>query len=89
MSKGPDTRRAILDQALRLASTGGLGQLSIGLLAGAAKMSKSGLFAHFRSKEQLQLAVLRAGSDRFVAKVLAPALRAPRGEPRLKALFEN
>lgn len=89
MSKGPDTRRAILDQALRLASTGGLGQLSIGLLAGAAKMSKSGLFAHFRSKEQLQLEVLRAGSDRFVAKVLAPALRAPRGEPRLRALFEN
>jgi len=89
MAKGPDTRRAILDQALRLASTGGLGQLSIGLLAGAAKMSKSGLFAHFRSKEQLQLEVLRAASDRFVAKVLAPALRAPRGEPRLRALFEN
>jgi AcrR family transcriptional regulator len=89
MSKGPDTRRAILDQALRLASTGGLGQLSIGLLAGAAKMSKSGLFAHFRSKEQLQIEVLRAASDRFVAKVLAPALRAPRGEPRLEALFEN
>jgi AcrR family transcriptional regulator len=89
MSKGPDTRRAILDQALRLASTGGLGQLSIGLLAGAAKMSKSGLFAHFRSKEQLQLEVLRAASDRFVAKVLAPALRAARGEPRLRALFEN
>ncbi len=89
MSKGPDTRRAILDQALRLASTGGLSQLSIGLLAGAAKMSKSGLFAHFRSKEQLQLEVLRAASDRFVAKVLAPALRAPRGEPRLEALFEN
>jgi AcrR family transcriptional regulator len=89
VSKGPDTRRAILDQALRLASTGGLGQLSIGLLAGAAKMSKSGLFAHFRSKEQLQLEVLRAASDRFVAKVLAPALRAPRGEPRLRALFDN
>lgn len=89
MSKGPDTRRAILDQALRLASTGGLGQLSIGLLAGAAKMSKSGLFAHFRSKEQLQLEVLRAASDRFVAKVLAPALRAPRGEPRLRALVDN
>ncbi len=89
MAKGPDTRRAILDQALRLASTGGLGQLSIGLLAGAAKMSKSGLFAHFRSKEQLQLEVLRPASDRFVAKVLAPALRAPRGEPRLRALFEN
>ena len=89
MAKGPDSRRAIIDQALRLASTGGLGQLSIGLLAGAAKMSKSGLFAHFRSKEQLQLEVLRAASDRFVAKVLAPALRAARGEPRLRSLFEN
>jgi AcrR family transcriptional regulator len=89
MAKGPDTRRIILDQALRLASTGGLGQLSIGLLAGAAKMSKSGLFAHFRSKEQLQLEVLRAASDRFVAKVLAPSLRQPRGVPRLRALFEN
>jgi len=52
-------------------------------------MSKSGLFAHFRSKEQLQLEVLRAASDRFITKVLAPALRAPRGEPRLRALFEN
>ena len=89
MGKGEETRRSILDKALRLASTEGLGQVSIGLLAGAAGLSKSGLFAHFRSKEQLQLAVLREASDRFVDKVLAPALREPRGEPRLRALFEN
>jgi AcrR family transcriptional regulator len=89
MTKGHETKRAILDQAVRLASISGLGQLSIGLLAGAAKMSKSGLFAHFLSKEQLQLAVLREASDRFVAKVLAPALRQARGEPRLRALFES
>jgi AcrR family transcriptional regulator len=89
MAKGPDTRRVILDQALRLASTVGFGQLSIGALAGAAKMSKSGLFAHFNSKEQLQLAVLRAATDRFVAKVLGPALREPRGEARLRALFDR
>ena len=87
--KGEATRRAILDQALRLASTDGLGHLSIGSLADAASMSKSGLFAHFRSKEQLQLAVLKETSDRFVAKVLAPALREARGERRLRALFDR
>jgi len=89
MSKGDETRRSILDQALRLASTQGLGQVTIGLLADAAGLSKSGLFAHFKSKEQLQLAVLREASDRFVGAVIAPALREPRGEPRLRALFEN
>jgi len=89
MSKGDVTRRAILDHALRLASTEGLAQLSIAPLADAAGLSKSGLFAHFRSKEKLQLAVLKEAADRFVTKVLAPALREPRGEPRLRALFEN
>jgi AcrR family transcriptional regulator len=89
MGKGDETRRSILDQALRLASAQGLHQVTIGLLAEAAGLSKSGLFAHFRSKEQLQLAVLREASDRFVSKVLAPALREPRGEPRLRAFFEN
>lgn len=89
VGKGDETKRSILDQALRLASTQGLHQVSIGLLAGAAGLSKSGLFAHFRSKEQLQLAVLREASDRFVEKVIAPALREARGEPRLRALFEN
>jgi AcrR family transcriptional regulator len=89
IGKGDETRRSILDQALRLASTQSLRQISIGALAEAAGLSKSGLFAHFRSKEQLQLAVLREASDRFVSKVIAPALREPRGEPRLRAIFEN
>jgi AcrR family transcriptional regulator len=89
VGKGVDTRRSIIDQALRLASTQGLRQVSIGLLAGAAGMSKSGLFAHFRSKEQLQLAVLREASDRFIATVLAPALREARGEPRLRRFFDG
>jgi len=89
MGKGDETKRSILDQALRMASTQGLQHVTIGLLAGAAGLSKSGLFAHFRSKEQLQLAVLREASDRFVNKVIAPALREARGAPRLRALFEN
>ena len=87
--KGEATRRAILDHALRLASTDGLERLSIGNLADAAGMSKSGLFAHFRSKEQLHLAVLAETSDRFVSKVLAPALRELRGERRLRSLFDS
>lgn len=89
MGKGEETRRSILDQALRLASTQGLHQVSIGLLADAAGLSKSGLFAHFRSKEQLQLAVLREASDRFIATVIVPAVREPRGEPRLRRFFDN
>ena len=89
MAKGEETREAILDTALALASTGGLEGLSIGTLAQAVGLSKSGLFAHFGSKEELQLAVLRTASDRFVAKVITPALKAPRGEPRIRALFER
>ena len=89
VSKGAETREAILDTALSLASTGGLEALSIGTLARAVGLSKSGLFAHFGSKEDLQIAVLRTAVDRFVAEVVSPALRQPRGEPRLRALFEN
>jgi AcrR family transcriptional regulator len=89
VTKGADTRGAILDIALALASTGGLEGLSIGNLAQAVGLSKSGLFAHFGSKEELQLAVLRTAVDRFVAEVIAPALREPRGEPRVRALFER
>jgi AcrR family transcriptional regulator len=89
VTKGEDTRGAILDRALALASTGGLEGLTIGNLAQAVGLSKSGLFAHFGSKEDLQLAVLRTAVDRFVAEVIAPALREPRGEPRVRALFER
>ncbi len=87
MSKGEDTRQAILDRATALASTAGLEGLTIGKLADELELSKSGLFAHFGSKESLQIAVLENAAARFVEIVVKPALRAPRGEPRLRALF--
>jgi AcrR family transcriptional regulator len=89
MSKGETTRAAILDDALSLASQVGLEGLSIGELAKRSAMSKSGLFAHFSSKENLQVEVLRVAAERFVETVIAPAIRKPRGEPRVKALFDN
>ena len=89
MSKGEETRQAIVDQALELVSTVGLDKLTIGALAGATGMSKSGLFAHFNSKEQLQLHVLAEARQRFIEIVIAPALRKPRGEARLRAIFES
>ncbi len=89
MTKGTDTREAILDIALAKASQVGLGALSIGDLAKEAGMSKSGLFAHFESKENLQLEVMKAAAERFIEHVVTPALRAPRGEPRVRALFEG
>jgi AcrR family transcriptional regulator len=89
VSKGAATREAILDTALALASTGGLEALSIGELARKVGLSKSGLFAHFGSKEELQVAVLRTAVERFVAEVISPALREPRGEPRVRALLER
>ena len=89
MTKGEETKRAIVDQALELVSTVGLENLTIGALAGATGMSKSGLFAHFRSKEQLQLQVLAEARERFIEIVIAPALKKPRGEARLRAIFES
>jgi len=89
MTKGSETKQAIVDQALDLVSTGGLNGLSIGALATETGMSKSGLFAHFGSKEQLQLTVLEAARNRFVDMVVAPALKEPRGEPRVRALMER
>ena len=89
MSKGEATRGAILDEAGRLARRVGLGGLTIGTLATQTGMSKSGLFAHFGSKESLQLQVLEHSTDRFVDEVVRPALKAPRGEPRVRDLFER
>jgi len=89
MGKGEDTRNGILGTALSLASEVGLEGLSIGALAERAGMSKSGLFAHFGSKEELQVAVLDEATRRFVEIVVAPALKARRGEPRVRALFER
>ena len=89
MTKGDETRSAVLGSALSLATQVGLEVLTIGKLAEHVGMSKSGLFAHFASKENLQVAILEEATERFVALVVAPALKKPRGEPRLRALFEN
>jgi AcrR family transcriptional regulator len=89
MTKGQDTKERILGEALDLVSTVGIEGLSIGELAKATEMSKSGLFAHFNSKEDLQLEVLRTGTTHFIETVVSPALREPRGEPRVRALFER
>ena len=89
-TKGDQTRDAILEGALRLSSRVGLEGLSIGMLAEELELSKSGLFAHFGSKEALQLRTLEYAVERFTELVVRPALTsAPRGEPRLRALFEG
>jgi AcrR family transcriptional regulator len=89
MSKGEATRERIVERAFQLASRDGLSGLSIGRLATELGLSKSGLFAHFGSKEGLELEVLRAASERFVELVVRPAFAAPRGVPRLRKLFSN
>jgi AcrR family transcriptional regulator len=89
MRKGEATRAAILDRATELARSSGVEGLSIGRLATELSLSKSGLFAHFGSKEALQVAVIEHARELFVQRVIAPALKAPRGEARLRALFEK
>ena len=81
MGKGEQTRQAVLDQAVEIAGRLGVAGLTIGSLATATGLSKSGLYAHFRSLEALQLAVLGQARERFVETVLRPALAAPRGVP--------
>src|SRR5687768_17041279 len=88
-TKGDQTRDRLLEVAMNEASTVGLDGLSIGGLARDTDMSKSGVFAHFGSKEELQIAVLGAARERFIAEVLRPAISHPRGEPRLRALFDR
>jgi AcrR family transcriptional regulator len=87
--KGEVTRAAILDAALAIARRDGMEGLTIGLLAERLRMSKSGVFAHFGSREELQLAVLHEYAARFVERVLRPAIARPRGLPRLQALLDN
>jgi len=87
--KGRQTRAAILDAALALASHSGLEGLSIGALAEVTGMSKSGVFAHFGSREELQISVVREYHRKFEEEVFRPALAEPRGLPRLSALFAN
>lgn len=89
MGRGAETKERIVDQAVRLASRDGLDGLSIGGLATELGLSKSGLFAHFGSKEELQLQVLQAAVERFKEVVVRPGLAAPRGEPRIRAFFER
>ena len=89
MSKGEETRERILDRAFLIAGRDGLAGLTIGALADELKLSKSGLFSHFGSKEELQVAVLDVASSRFTERVLLPAFKAPRGLPRLVRIFEQ
>jgi AcrR family transcriptional regulator len=89
MSKGEQTRTAILEAALAQASTQGFESLTIGGLAEKTGLSKSGLFAHFGSREDLQIAAIEFAVARFSETVFLPALKAPRGLPRLRALFEG
>jgi len=89
MTKGAETRERIVERAFLLAGRDGLEGVTIGALADELKLSKSGLFAHFGSKEELQVAVLDLAAARFSERVVLPAIRAARGLPRLRALFEN
>lgn len=89
MSKGDETRRAILTEATSVAAKVGLTGMTIGQLASHTGMSKSGLYAHFASKEALQIEILRHTRENFVDLVVRPALRAPRGVERLRTLFES
>ena len=87
--KGDRTRQSILERAVDLASLEGLEGLTIGRLAEDLKMSKSGLFAHFGSKEDLQLATINAAAERYIREIFTPALQHPRGFPRLMAICES
>ncbi|MGE0498818.1 MAG: TetR/AcrR family transcriptional regulator [Ramlibacter sp.] len=89
MQKGQQTKAAIVDAALGLATQIGLEGLSIGALAEVTQMSKSGVFAHFGSREELQISVIREYHTRFEDEVFYPAMSQPRGLPRLRALFAN
>jgi AcrR family transcriptional regulator len=89
LQKGQQTRAAILDAALGLASHMGLEGLSIGAIAEVTQMSKSGVFAHFGSREELQISVVREYHARFEDEVFRPAMREARGLPRLQSLFER
>jgi len=89
LQKGQQTRATILEAALALASHMGLEGLSIGALAEVTQMSKSGVFAHFGSREELQISVIREYHAKFEEEVFTPSMIEPRGLPRLRALFER
>lgn len=89
MAVASQTKALILDAAVKIASRDGIDGLTIGELAKAVGMSKSGLFAHFKGKDQLQLEVLQKARDQFIDVVLRPAFKFSRGEPRVKAMLKN
>ena len=89
LQKGQQTKQLIVDAALGLAEQIGLEGLSIGALAEVTRMSKSGVFAHFGSREELQMSVIREYYQRFSDEVFFPAMDEPRGLPRVRALFAN
>ncbi|NBS77883.1 MAG: TetR family transcriptional regulator, partial [Betaproteobacteria bacterium] len=89
MQKGQQTKSAIVDAALGLATQIGIEGLSIGAVAEVMQMSKSGVFAHFGSREELQISVVREYHHRFELEVFYPAMQEARGLPRLQALFTN
>jgi len=89
MAKGEKTKGKILEKAASLASVCGLEDMSIGKLAKATGLSKSGLFAHFNSKENLQTQVVQWAAEMFTEKVMRPAFNESRGIPRIRAIFEN
>jgi len=88
-AKGARRRAGILQAAVDLASREGLEALTIGRLAAALGMSKSGLFAHFGSKEELEKAMLDEAAQRFMQQIWQPAMKAPRGRPRVEVLFRE
>ena len=89
MQKGEKTKNRVLDDALNMVSQSGLELLTIGKLADSTGMSKSGLFAHFKSKEKLQLEVLRHAAEVYTDAVLKPSLKKPRGISRIRAIRDN
>ena len=88
LTKGQQTREEILKVALELSCSVGLDGMSIGALAEKTGLSKSGLYAHFESKEDLQCAVLDSAADQFITNVLKIAFQAPRGIPRIEMIFD-
>jgi len=89
MGNAASTRDRILDQGLALMSQSGLEGVTLGVLADQVGMSKSGLFAHFRSKEEVQISLLEHTSEVGAAHIIAPSMKQPEGLPRLKALVKN
>ena len=89
MEKGATTKQAILDAGLKMATQLSLESVTIGHLAKTTQMSKSGLFAHFQSKENLQIGILQHAGELFAERVVIPALMAKAGIPRIKALVNN